>query len=81
MKNFYIFGVHRNIHFFWGGGWGGSGGLYEKPICRGDCLKREAWAVCRFQGELSKKGGGVFERGVDTPIHSMAFNCQKLCQT
>ena len=73
MKNFNIFGVHRNIHF--------GGGLYEESICRGDCLKRGAWPVCRFKGELSKKGGGVFERGVDTPIHTMVFNCQKLSQT
>ena len=28
----------------------------------GDCLKREAWTVCRFKGGLGKKeGGGVFE--------------------
>ena len=40
-----------------------------------DCLKRGAWTVCRFKGGgLGKKDeGGVFEGGVDTPMHSMSL--------
>ena len=54
MKNFNIFGVHWKIRLL--------GGL-EKPIYRGNCLKRGgAWTVCWFKGGLGKKeGGGVFE--------------------
>ena len=38
----------------------------------GDYLKRGAWTVCKFKGGLGKKeGGGVFEGGVDTPMHTM----------
>ena len=34
--------------------------------------KKGAWTVCRFKGELGKKeGGGLFEEGVDTPMHTM----------
>ena len=33
----------------------------KKPILREDCLKKGAWTVCRFKGELDKKGGTVFE--------------------
>ena len=40
----------------------------------GDCLKRGAGTVYRFKGVLGKKdGGGVFERRVDTPMHTMSF--------
>ena len=31
-----------------------GGGVHEKPIQRGDCLKRGAWTVCPFRG-----GGGL----------------------
>ena len=59
MKNFNFFlggGVHWKIRLLRGG--------HEKPIYRGDCLKRGARTVCLFQGGLGKKeGGGVFERG------------------
>ena len=42
----------------------GGGGIHKKPICRGNCLKRGAWAVCRFKGGLGKKEeGGFFEGG------------------
>ena len=40
-------------------------------IWRGNCLKREAWRVCRFKG--SGRGGGKKEGGVDTPMHTYAF--------
>ena len=42
--------------------WGG--GVHEKPIKRGDCLKKwGAWTVCKFKGGLGKKEGGGFEGG------------------
>ena len=57
MKNFNILGVHRKVQLFFGGG------DHEKPIQRGDCLKRWAWTVCRFKGGLGKNdaagGGGL----------------------
>ena len=60
---------------FYGGGEGGVGG-HEKTIYRGNCLKREAWSVCKFKGGgLAKKEvDGVFEGGGggDTPMHTMA---------
>ena len=31
-------------------------GIHDKPIYRGDCLKRGAWTACRFNGCV---GGGV----------------------
>ena len=40
-----------------------------------------AWTVCRFKGGIGKKeGGGVFERGTDTPMHTMILegSCQML---
>ena len=45
MKNFNILGVHWKIPPLWR--------VHEKPILRRDCLKMEAWIVCRF-----KMGGG-----------------------
>ena len=36
--------------------------MHEKPICRGNCLKRGAWTVCRFKGDLAKKRERVFLR-------------------
>ena len=50
---------------FYGGGGGGGGGGHEKTIYRGNCLKREAWSVCKFKGGgLAKKEvDGVFEGG------------------
>ena len=49
---------------FMGGGEGGVGG-HENTIYRGNCLKREAWSVCKFKGGgLAKKEvDGVFEGG------------------
>ena len=56
------------------------GGLYEKPISRGDCLKRGAWPVCRFKGDLSKKGGGgMFLRGVLIPQFTLWLSIAKTC--
>ena len=60
---------------FYGGGVGGGVGGHEKTIYRGNCLKREAWSVCKFKGGgLAKKEvDGVFEGGGgDTPMHTMA---------
>ena len=55
MKNSNILGFHGKIRFL--------RGVHEKPICRGDCLKRGAWIVCRFKvgGGLVRKAGGVLE--------------------
>ena len=53
MKNFNILGVHRKIPSF-------REGVHDKPIYRGDCLKRRAWTVSRFKGGLGKKEGGSF---------------------
>ena len=47
-------------------------GLYEKPICRGNCLKRGLGQFADLRGSSASKGG-VFERDVDSPIHTMAF--------
>ena len=60
MKNFNIFGVHRKIRFL------GGGGIHEKPISMGDCLKRGTWTVCRFKGgggAWQERGANVFEGG------------------
>ena len=68
MKNFNIFGVHRKIRFL------GGGGIHEKPISMGDCLKRGTWTVCRFKGGgLGKKEGRMFLKGVDTPMQTMDY--------
>ena len=66
MKNFNIFGVHQKTQVL-------GGGVHEKPIYRGGCLKRGAWTVCRFKGGgLGKyKGGGVFSRG-GNPMQTMS---------
>ena len=64
MKGFNILEVHWKILFL--------GGVHKKPVYRGDCLKREAWTVCRFKGGLGKKErGSVFEEGIDTRMHTM----------
>ena len=47
MKNFNIMGVHWKIQFL-----GGGGGVHEKSLYRGNCLKRQGlWTVCRFLGQ------------------------------
>ena len=47
---------------------GEGGGVHEKPICRGDCLKRDGWTwtVRRFKGggTWQERGGGIFEGGL-----------------
>ena len=76
MKNLNVMWIHWKIRFLWGGGRGGGVGGHEKTIYRGNCLKREAWSVCKFKGGgLAKKEvDGVFEEGGggDTPMHTMA---------
>ena len=38
-----------------------------------DYLKRVAWKVGKFKGGASqKRGHGVFEEDVDTPLHTMS---------
>ena len=49
------------------------GGL-EKPICRGELPKK--WGLDSLLikgGGLARKRGGVFERGVDTPMPTMVI--------
>ena len=44
----------------------------EKTIFRvGNCPKNGAWTVCRFKRGLDKKGAGVLEGVVDTPMYTM----------
>ena len=56
MKNFNILGVHWKIQFL-------EGGSRKTNIEGGNCLKRGAWAVCQFKGELGKKEEGCFWGG------------------
>ena len=59
MKNLIFLGLTEKSDFYEGGGGGG----HKKPIYRGDCLKWEAWTVCRFkEGDLAR-GSGVFDWG------------------
>ena len=53
MGNFLIFGIHGKSRFFFRGGRG-----HEKPIYRGDCLKRRGFADLRR--DLARKSGVVF---------------------
>ena len=53
MQNFNILGVHRKIPSF-------REGVHDKPIYRGDCLKRRAWTVRRFKGGAWQERGGSF---------------------
>ena len=55
MGNFVIFGIHGKSRFFF---WGGAGEGHEKPIYRGDCLKRRGFADLRR--DLARKSGVVF---------------------
>ena len=64
MKDSYFWGSLKNPIF--------RGGEYEKPTYSGrDCLKREAWTVCRFNRGIGKKEGVVFSKGIDTPMHTV----------
>ena len=59
MKNFNIFGVHQKTQVL-------GGGVHEKPIYRGGCLKRGGlgqFADLRGGGLASIRGGGVFKGG------------------
>ena len=42
-------GLLNNLTFR---GRGGFLEIHEKPINRGNCLKKEAWTVCRFRREV-----------------------------
>ena len=58
MKIFIIFGTHRKIRVF-------GGEVHEKPIYRGDYLKRNG--LVQFE-DLRREGG-------DNPMHTMNMNC------
>ena len=67
MKNLNILGVHGKIRVL-------EGQFHEKPIYRGDCLKRGGGGFEQFadlRGGLARKRGVVFLRGVDTPMHTI----------
>ena len=69
MKNLKTMGVYWKIRFL---GVRGGGGVHEKPIYTGELLKKGELDSWRLKGGLGKKEGcGVFERGVDTPMHTM----------
>ena len=54
------------------------GGVHEKPIQRGHCLKEGPWPVFWFKGGLGKKeGGGGFEGGL-IPQCTLWDNLNKL---
>ena len=68
MKNFNIMGVHWKIQFLSGGG----GVTKNQYIYIGFAWEGGAWTVCRFKGgSCWKRGGGVFEGRVDTPMHTI----------
>ena len=47
-------------------------GVQEKPILGRGCLKGGLEQFANLtEGDLAKKGGGVFEGGIDTPVHTM----------
>ena len=50
----------KNLFFFFFGGRGGWGWCMKKQFFLGggvvNCLKREAWIVCRFKRGFGKKG-------------------------
>ena len=74
MKKFTILGLHGKIRVL-------RRGVHEKPIYRGDCLKREgAWTVCRFKGGgLGKKEGeSVFDEGLKPQCTLWGGNLFKL---
>ena len=48
MKNFNVMGVHWKIRFLGPGAW-------KTNILAMKCLKRGAWAVCRFKSWFDKK--------------------------
>ena len=50
----------------------GGGRLTKNQYREGGLHKKGAWTVCRFNGGTwQERGGGVFDGGVDTPMHNM----------
>ena len=55
-------------------GWGGRG-VHEKPIYRGDCLKKlgmDSFQILEGAWQEKVGGGGV---GGDTPMHTVIYIC------
>ena len=80
IKNFSIMGVHWKIRFLGGEREGVGGGGSRKTNILGECLKRGG--LDSFQmgegtrgGGFARKRGGVFEGGVDTPMHNIVLYC------
>ena len=71
MKNFNIFGVHWKIRLL--------GGFTKNQYRGGNCLKRGAWTVCRFNGGLGEKEGVVFLMGGLTPQCTLCKVFEDLC--
>ena len=70
MRNVNILGVHWKIRFL------GERGRSRKTNTKGwgggrDCLKMEAWTVCRFKGRGQEIEGWCLRGVVNTPMHTM----------
>ena len=58
MTNVNIMGIHQVL---------GEGGSHKKTIYMGNCLKREAWTICR--GLAKNREKSVFEGGWSLDAH------------
>ena len=66
MKTLNISGVHwKNLTF--------REGIHKKSIKGRDCLKSEAWTVCRFE-EGGGRGGGMAYQEVSNLFLKTAYN-------
>ena len=63
MKNFNI-GIHWKIQFL--------GVMFAENQCIGECLRRGVYKFADLRGAWQKRGSGVFEVGLDTPMHTMS---------
>ena len=68
MKNFNTIGVHWEIKFL--------RGISQKTVIyRGELSKEGGLGQYGdLRGTFQKRGGGVFDRGIDTPMHTMRHN-------
>ena len=48
------------------------GGVHKKPVERGGLPKKGGLGqFADLRGAWQERGGGVFERGIDAPMHTM----------
>ena len=66
MKNFNILGVHWTIRLL-----GGGGELTKNQYRVGIAWKEGLGQFANLGGAWQERVGGVFEGGVDTPMHTM----------